>query len=123
MSIWKECWDLTKGGIMDHNWIHWQQISTQNKNWIQEFVNLLFRYMTPVRTMGQFGEYQVYEVFIKSEILTITVITRVDGWDEDNNPIYTILEYDVMPVSEMQSAIDYWTEIANEEMNERNAVD
>lgn len=108
---------------MDHNWIHWQQISTQNKNWIQEFVNLLFRYMTPVRTMGQFGEYQVYEIFIKSEILTITVITRIDGWDEDNDPIYTILEYDVMPVSEMQSAIDYWTEIANDEMNERNAGD
>jgi len=28
-----------------------------------------------------------------------------------------------MPVSEMVDAIDYWTEIANDEMNERNAVD
>ena len=89
---------------------------------IQAFANILFRYMTPARTMGQFGEYNVYEIFIKNDDIAITVITRVDGWDEDNNPSYTILEYDLMPVNEMADAIDYWTEIANDEMNERNAV-
>jgi hypothetical protein len=70
--------------------------------------------------MGEYGEYHVYE-FVLNLDTSITVITRIDGWDEFHSPIFTVLEYDEMPVSEMDEPISYWTNIANLESNERNA--
>lgn len=86
----------------------------------QQFIDLLFRKSNPVKTMGEYNEYHVYEVVIDLDCI-VTVIARIDGWDEVNSPIFTVLEYDEMPVSEMEDSISYWNEIANLESDERNA--